>query len=343
MRKIFTLMAAASVACAVNAQSVETFNCYNEDGTLKEIFVANPDAQQMTVIDISTASVKAEQTSGPVAGFIDGYDPENLEKNYDNGFSFQNGGTKNDPIVKQYPDTTKLSFNFVVGKGNPVNLDKVKAEEIIQEGEPTGKYRADWSESYYQPDGSAGMPLNGTYLKFTPSVAGEISALCWVNKGNRLTYVVKQSDMKAIPYGGTEVTVSGWDGGVKYDAPEGDPFSNFPMYQEKLQTKAQIAEAKGETPGENDAWVLGNGNQPVLAYITVKVVANETYWIFQQSSQIGLNSYTFTPEGGAGIAGIEADQNAPVEYFNLQGIRVNNPENGLYIRRQGNKVSKVIL
>lgn len=46
----------------------------------------------------------------------------------------------------------------------------------------------------------------------------------------------------------------------------------------------------------------------------------------------------------SGVADIEAaDDNAPVEYFNLQGIRVENPANGLYIRRQGSKVSKVIL
>ena len=37
------------------------------------------------------------------------------------------------------------------------------------------------------------------------------------------------------------------------------------------------------------------------------------------------------------------DVNAPVEYFNLQGVRVANPENGLYIRRQGSKVEKVFL
>ncbi|MEE0980007.1 MAG: hypothetical protein UH625_11460, partial [Muribaculaceae bacterium] len=40
---------------------------------------------------------------------------------------------------------------------------------------------------------------------------------------------------------------------------------------------------------------------------------------------------------------IDSDNNAPVEFFNLQGVRVENPENGLYIRRQGNKVSKVII
>ncbi len=39
---------------------------------------------------------------------------------------------------------------------------------------------------------------------------------------------------------------------------------------------------------------------------------------------------------------INADANAPVEYFNLQGIRVANPENGVFIRRQGNTVTKVV-
>jgi hypothetical protein len=32
-----------------------------------------------------------------------------------------------------------------------------------------------------------------------------------------------------------------------------------------------------------------------------------------------------------------------VEYYNLQGIRVENPESGLYIRRQGNKSTKVYI
>ncbi len=37
------------------------------------------------------------------------------------------------------------------------------------------------------------------------------------------------------------------------------------------------------------------------------------------------------------------DADAPVEYFNLQGVRVDNPQSGLYIRRQGNSVTKVYL
>jgi len=55
--------------------------------------------------------------------------------------------------------------------------------------------------------------------------------------------------------------------------------------------------------------------------------------------------YLYTPKGQSGIGDIEIEdeKSAPVEYYNLQGIRVYNPEHGIYIRRQGNKVSKVML
>lgn len=50
---------------------------------------------------------------------------------------------------------------------------------------------------------------------------------------------------------------------------------------------------------------------------------------------------------GLSTTGIEetvvSDENAPVEYFNLQGVRVENPSNGLYIKRQGNKATKVLV
>ena len=47
---------------------------------------------------------------------------------------------------------------------------------------------------------------------------------------------------------------------------------------------------------------------------------------------------------GSSVAVVEVeDADAPVEYFNLQGVRVSNPENGLYIRRQGSKVEKIVI
>ncbi len=43
------------------------------------------------------------------------------------------------------------------------------------------------------------------------------------------------------------------------------------------------------------------------------------------------------------IEDVISDNDAPVEYYNLQGIRVDNPRGGIYVRRQGNTVSKVVV
>ncbi len=54
--------------------------------------------------------------------------------------------------------------------------------------------------------------------------------------------------------------------------------------------------------------------------------------------------FKITLSGGAGVGNISvADENAPVEYFNLQGVRVANPENGLFIVKQGGSVSKQVI
>ena len=56
--------------------------------------------------------------------------------------------------------------------------------------------------------------------------------------------------------------------------------------------------------------------------------------------------YHGTNSSLGGVEGIEADAfdaTAPAEYYNLQGIRVAEPTTGLYIVRQGSKVSKQLI
>ena len=43
------------------------------------------------------------------------------------------------------------------------------------------------------------------------------------------------------------------------------------------------------------------------------------------------------------LVAIVAGENAPVEYYNLQGVKVARPENGIFIRKQGSKTTKVVL
>lgn len=59
-------------------------------------------------------------------------------------------------------------------------------------------------------------------------------------------------------------------------------------------------------------------------------------WINQERIEFG--KYTNT----AAVADID-NQNAPAEYFNLQGVKVANPAAGIYIRKEGSSVKKVMV
>lgn len=57
------------------------------------------------------------------------------------------------------------------------------------------------------------------------------------------------------------------------------------------------------------------------------------------------NHGVYNASGDTGLSGVDSivteDEDAPVEYYNLQGVRVINPTPGIYIQRQGNKVRKI--
>ena len=63
---------------------------------------------------------------------------------------------------------------------------------------------------------------------------------------------------------------------------------------------------------------------------------------YNGTKEMNSGNYIVVINGVSGVENVAAE-NAPVEYFNLQGVRVANPENGLFIRRQGNTVSKVVI
>lgn len=74
-------------------------------------------------------------------------------------------------------------------------------------------------------------------------------------------------------------------------------------------------------------------------------VACEAGWLtLAQNGNITFNYNVFNPES-VGVSNIAVDNtNAPVEFYNLQGIRVENPAAGnIYIRRQGTTATKVLV
>lgn len=315
MKKIFTLISLALVAMSSSAQT-ETWTVNNEDGTLKAEYTANEDITQMSVVPFSTTSVKGTHTSGPVAGYEDGALVDGkLNEKFDNSWG---------KISKKdlSSDGSVASFYYVQGKGNPVNLEKIAFEEITTDGIGTGNYRAKWDDAYYQADGSAGLPKNGTYVTLTPSVDGTLKVGAWINKGSRDIYVVKASDAKALAMG-TEVNISGYINGQNNEVEDDSPLKGYPKFQEEIATKG--------TEG-TDAFVVGAGNQASWVYLTFKATANETYYVFNKNTQIGFHGFEFTPGDATGITNITAGKQAKKSVrYNLAGQQVGASYKGIVI------------
>jgi hypothetical protein len=54
--------------------------------------------------------------------------------------------------------------------------------------------------------------------------------------------------------------------------------------------------------------------------------------------------FATTNTAGVNDLVVDIDENAPVEYYNLNGVRIANPTDpGLYIRRQGATATKVVI
>lgn len=317
MKKIFTLAAMICMAWSVSAET-EIWTVANPDGTLKADYVANAESDKASVVEFSTAHVAGTHVSGPIAGYKDA-DKVPLEPNVDNSW----GNISKKDLSK---DGSVAPFYYVQGKGNPVNLDKVTFEEVMTDGEPTGMYRAYWDNAYYNPDGTAGLPGNGTYVTVKPSVNGTMKVAVWINKGSRDIYVVKASDAKALALG-TDVKVSGYINGQNWndEITANENLLGYPRLQEDIATKG--------TEGA-DAYVVGAGNQAAWVYLTFEAAANETYYIFNKNTQVGFSGIEFTPAGQSGIADIIADktldENAPI--YNVYGQRVNKDYKGVLIQ-----------
>lgn len=62
---------------------------------------------------------------------------------------------------------------------------------------------------------------------------------------------------------------------------------------------------------------------------------------FTMSADGATATIVFSVAGEGAVAGIDAE-NAPVYYYNLQGVRVENPTNGIFVKVVGEKAAKVL-
>lgn len=73
-------------------------------------------------------------------------------------------------------------------------------------------------------------------------------------------------------------------------------------------------------------------------------ITGDAVRISYRIDDINLLDYTMSMSGSGSVDGIEIDDdNTPAEYYNLQGIRVDRPEKGIYIRHTAKGSSLIAL
>ncbi|MGM9843297.1 MAG: hypothetical protein ACI30S_03635 [Muribaculaceae bacterium] len=350
----------------INARNAE-----NTDGTDGSQF-ENDNLQDNAVYD----------ASGVWYSSIDAYKADLVDIYYDNSFStwekvhvyplVKFSGNKSDWAArvpfgkwpgKEITKGEELCYKIKVPNGAKVFFDNGNSGEGNQSQEITV---SDSKIYYYSKDKHGELPLAVYAIGSNLQIFGDAEKHHWQTnwKGeNELMY--KGAGAFEIDY-----LVVGKDG--TYTATETD--KDGKVWTAELEF-GSIRFVTSPSTGEND-WNLGTQYYPSSydgSVISIESEAKEFYvatsttngvenWKFRTEESMvskdgvdfsSYSSYHFTLDLAnnklivAGTTGVESvsedDVNAPVEYFNLQGVRVENPQNGLYIVRQGNKVSKQII
>lgn len=331
MKKIFTLVAVACMAWSANAET-EVWKAADYDlnnavlTTLtKDIYAGGdqtapdktkPGELKSSTITVSTTSVTMTGESTPHA--------DKTIVTAASAWELKGSVDGNDALITD--DCNPKFAKYLMGQGNPCQSYWYYWEEN-SDGDLVFKYNG----VYWEP--GMDMPAMGNYWKFDTKASGSIKVAIFGNKNGNPTYIVNAETKQPLPYNDIDVAIYYQNTGFAY---EGNAEEGTAKYFNvgKMPEDYVLQHVNGITQ-----------NRPVLGFVTFPVEAGKTYYLFNPKSQIGMYGFEFTATGGTGGIDdvIANDENAPVEYFNLQGVRVENPQPGIYVKRQGNKVSKVVI
>ena len=265
----------------------------NEDGTYGDV-ATNKDSRGSVVV-MKTASVTVEAVGGSTPAEV----PDVAGDKTATHFDINADGTVNswNDIKWQQKNQGDINWAWIQGTGTPAA--KIEAEVVMTNDVPATYVDADGVEhtkyrpkyTFYNPDGSLGVPEMGLYYKFTATKNGSIKIGVWVNKGDRKTYVVDAATALPVAY-----KAMGYINGQNetYLLGDGTEASRKKyLTAEEIESIHKAAKVNAETGEDIAPYVIGAGNQPFFGNIAFNMEAGKTYYVFCESSQIGFNGWQF--------------------------------------------------
>lgn len=135
--------------------------------------------------------------------------------------------------------------------------------------------------------------------------------------------------------------------GIEITAPLAEPTSGYGYF-----SFVTSRGANWDAVNQNDRWGASSKDEaiaegqstPVVLYEGGGSAASANSWKIPAGSYdmvVNFRTHRLTIYQNSGVENVTVA--APAEYYTLTGLRVENPEKGIYIRRTGNKVEKVII
>lgn len=246
-------------------------------------------------------------------------------------------GTDRYHIIAEFVNPTTLSFKQVP-VGNPAQYTLYQSPYVNTTGtnELEDLTMQEFTAQYDAEAGEIIFPANSglRYGFFNPQ--GELSY--WDDAFDFVT-ATRLSD--------TTPASLAIDGEIEASSDDSILYVTF-RYTAINTGDATITAYLTETDPANNLGAPVNSNPASLTFYNIKP---GTYnYTVTLKAENGLGETIAQSEGvpftivitDSGIDGINADM-LPARYFNLQGVEVANPENGIFIRVQGNKAAKVRL
>ena len=115
------------------------------------------------------------------------------------------------------------------------------------------------------------------------------------------------------------------------------------IYDEDGTTLVKTAKVAPETVAKQTAYDFNLADINHTGKFVIEIVNDCPSNADSNKDRTAVWNLTWTAYSSAIDAVEAAEADAPVEFFNLQGVRVAAPANGIFIRRQGTKVEKVVI
>ncbi len=245
-------------------------------------------------------------------------------------YTISTGGTASDPVTVDGNEAKVTVTEACTIEAEAENADGVKttqtyeASYTVVAAPVTGSYKFDFGNAETANLAGISAPGSSEVIIVDKTFVSDPISIHFAQPSG--TDSKWWSDMNIRLYTGGEMTVS---------VPDGYKLTSIVFTQETGETRWGMTADKGTLTGKE--WTSASAARATGDEITsVEFTANS-----QSRFKTVTVNYEQTSTGVGSIA--VDDENAPVEYYNMQGIRVENPAAGLYIRRQGNTASKVFI